>query len=1190
MTWNIFKFELRYHFRSPLFYILFTLFFFMTFGAVTSDGVQIGGALGNVNKNAPFVIMQFLLIMSTFGVLTSTAYVASAIHRDFELNTDSLFFSSPVKKWQYLTGRFSAAYVASSLVYLSVVLAIMVGSKMWWVDKDRIGPFLLKPYLFSYFALVLPNLLLFAAIFFGIAALTRSLMWTYVSVAAFYVGYITSRVLIAKNLENLVLKSLTDPFGMAPFSLNTRYWTVFDKNTRILSLDGAFLYNRLLWIGVAFAVLAITYWKFRMQIAGTGGGRKRAAADEAPLERVNLQLPRVQQRFDPATSWKQFTSTIAVETGAILRSLPFLIILLLGILNALGNAIAGSSLFDTSVYPVTHVMVEAINGGFVVFAIIIATFYAGEIVWRERSVKLNDVYDAMPAPTWSMWLGKLTALLLMLYATLAMAVLTTICVQLGKGYYNLELGVYAKSIFFVTGIDVVLFAVLTFFAHVLTNNKNVGYLFALLYIISSSALGALHFEHRLYNVMNLPDIRYSDMNGFGHYLAQHLWFMLYWTLFAGVLLVAVHLLWVRGSESSFPIRRRIAMQRFGRPAIACTVLLLAGFASTGCYIFYNTNVLNTYVTADKLEKQQAETEKLYKKYETIPQPRITDAQADVDIYPEKRWVDVRGKYTLVNKTGAPISDIHISMNPEVSRFTCTVPGATRVQHDPDHGYSIYRLRQPMQPGASLEVSYAVEIHNRGFQNEFRDNTIVENGTFVNNFGAFPHLSYAALNEIQDPAKRKKYGLPPVVRMAKIDDKAAQMNSQLGHESDWINLDTTVSTSADQIALAPGYLQKEWTQNGRRYFHYKTTSPIWAFWSYLSARYSVKRGMWKDVPIEIYYDAKHPFDVDRMIYSVQKSLDYFTTNFSPYQHKQVRIIEFPNYQRFAQSFPNTIPWSESIGFIADLRDKDDIDYVFYVGAHEVGHQWWAHQVCGAQVQGATMITETLAQYSALMVMEKEYGRDKMRRFLKFELDRYLAGRGGELVAEMPLGLVENQNYIHYRKGSLVMYELREAIGEENVNAALRDFIREHAFAGPPYPTTRDLIAKFRAHAPADKQTVITDLFDTITLYDNKAKEATAKQRPDGKWDVTVTVESKKLRSDDRGREHEIPINDTIEVGVLGESKRKKDNDNILIVEKKLINAPRMTFTFTVDKKPVKAGIDPQLKLIDRNPDDNTVSVN
>ena len=389
MTWTIFKFELRYHFRGPLFYILFTIFFFMTFGAVTSDAVQIGGALGNVNKNAPFVIMQFLLIMSTFGVLTSTAYVANAIHRDFELNTDSLFFSSPVKKWQFLTGRFTAAYVVSSLIYLGVVLAIMVGSIMPWLDKDHVGPFMLTPYVFSYFVLILPNLLLFSAIFFAIAAMTRSMMWTYVSVAAFYVGYITSRVLIQRNLENLTLKSLTDPFAFSPFTLVTRYWTVFDKNAHVIPLQGAFLYNRILWLAVAGLALAFTFWKFRMQVANTSGKSKKREIGDKPIERIDLTMPAVNPRFSFATSWAQYISTVRVETRTILRSLPFLIILLLGILNTLGGAIAQSAVFGTSVYPVTHLMITAINGGFVVFAVIIAAFYSGELVWRERIVKVN---------------------------------------------------------------------------------------------------------------------------------------------------------------------------------------------------------------------------------------------------------------------------------------------------------------------------------------------------------------------------------------------------------------------------------------------------------------------------------------------------------------------------------------------------------------------------------------------------------------------------------------------------------------------------------------------------------------------------------------------------------------------------------------------------------------------------------
>ncbi len=106
--------------------------------------------------------------------------------------------------------------------------------------------------------------------------------------------------------------------------------------------------------------------------------------------------------------------------------------------------------------------------------------------------------------------------------------------------------------------------------------------------------------------------------------------------------------------------------------------------------------------------------------------------------------------------------------------------------------------------------------------------------------------------------------------------------------------------------------------------------------------------------------------------------------------------------------------------------------------------------GADMQGGTMLSETLAQYSALMVMKQLYGEDKIRRFLKFELDRYLRGRGGEVVEELPLARVENQPYIHYRKGSLVMYLLQDRLGEEAVNRALRTILEKYKFKGAPYP--------------------------------------------------------------------------------------------------------------------------------------------
>lgn len=1193
MTFEIFKFEIRYQLRQPLVWVLLVIFFFLTFSAVTSDAVRIGGSIGNVNRNAPFVIMQFLLVMSAFGVLTSTAFAAGAIHRDFELGTDSLFFSSPLRKLQYLTGRFFGSFTVGAFVYVGVILAIMIGSYMPWIDKQRVGPFELMPYVYSFFVLIVPNLFLTAAIFFAVAALTRSILATYIGVVGFYVGYAIAESFLG-NLENERLASVFDPFGFGAFEIATRYWTVWDRNHRLLPLTDVFLLNRVLWLAVALVVLAFAFWRFEMKTGLRTSAKKRKLVeveDEGVQQTAVLALPRVGQSFGRGGALSQFAHIARLETRTVLRSIPFIIMLLFSILNTIGGAETRDQLFGVSVYPVTHLMIEAIRGSFLAFAVVIAAFFAADIVWRERTVKLNEVHDAMPVPTWVLWSAKLTALLSVIAITLGVSVLTTVGLQLSKQFYDFEFGLYGRAMI-VIAVGMLLITLLAFLAQAATSNRYIGFLVMLVFFISARAMPAMHLEHHLYRLFTRPEAPYSDMNGFGHFVAPTAWFSTYWLFFGGLMVLVAHLLWQRGTESIWKLRFQHARSRFRGGALAAFAVLLAGFVASGCYIFYNTNVLNEYATTDKVEASSAEYEKKYKRYERMPRPRITDVNASVDIYPSRRAVDIRGTYAMVNRTGAPLRDLHIMVNPELTAARVTIAGAKLVSRDRKHGYSIYRLDPPLVAGATTTMQFNIEVRHRGFKNESSNNQVVENGTFINNFEYFPHLGYTPQFEMQDPNQRRKYGLGPVERMPKRDDRHAAMNNQISAESDWLNLDTTVSTSGDQVAVAPGYLQKEWRSGGRRYFHYRTTSPILGFWSYLSARYHVKRDRWNDIPIEIYYDARHPHNIDRMIDGVKKSLDYFTANLSPYQHKQVRILEFPRYSRFAQSFPNTIPFSESIGFIADLREKEKIDYVFYVTAHEVAHQWWAHQVIGASVQGTTMITETLAQYSALMVMEKEYGREQMRKFLKYELNRYLAGRGGELVAEMPLALVENQNYIHYAKGSLAMYALRDAIGEEKVNAALASLIHKWGMQGPPYATTRDVIAEFRAVAGPDQQQLITDLFESIILYDNKAAEAKATKMADGRYRVTVTVDATKLRGDGQGSETRVPINDVMEIGVFGEPKKGAEPNTLgpaLALERRAVKANKSTFEFIVKDKPVRAGIDPLNKFIDRNPDDNTRKV-
>ena len=1190
MLREFFKFDLAYQLRQPLLWVCALVLGAMAFGATTSDAVQIGGALGNVNRNAPMVVVNMLGSFSLLAMFIVTIFIAGAVLRDSEVGISDMLFATPMRKRDYLAGRFGAGMVACLFIFGVIALGLMLGPLMPWVELERVGPFPSRAYAWGFCVLVIPNLLFIGTMLMLLAATTRSMMLVYVGVLAFFVLWIVAGRFTA-DLDNEWIAALIDPFGVRAMARATRYFSTTEANTTLPAVSGYLLANRVLWLGVALALFSLTVALFKPQRAGTGRRLFGKAKPVPAAAAVNAQarLPRIEPRFGASTGWTQCWHILSFDAAAVFKSVPFLVMLLFGVMNLVGSSFQMGRLFGTSVYFRTHLMTELMNGSFNFMLIIIVTFYAGELIFKERQVKIADVHDAMPMPNWAPLLAKSVALGGVILGFLAAGTLTAMAIQLVKGGVPLEPLLYFKNLL-IGGTPFILLGLIAVVLQVFSNNKFIGYLLMILVLVSLMMMGPLHLKHNLYNLTSLPNVPYSDMNGFGHFLTGWSWFALYWGLITAALVILAHAFWVRGLSTS--MRDRIG-QAGGRLKGASGLALAAciiGAGASGAWIFHNTVTLNHYLADDVKMDRQAAYEKAYRKYKDLPHPKITDVRAAVDIFPDQRRVMIKGSYVLQNKTEQPLDTLRFQIDPDLVTTWTNMPAHQVVIDDKKQGFSILKLAQPLAPGAKLPLAFTVVVHRPGFNNEGSADNINLNGTFFNNTEFFPHLGYQDGLELRDRNERRKRGLGEPVRMAKLENGAARANSAIGAEGDWISFETTVSTSADQVALAPGYLQKKWTENGRNYFTYKMDQKMMPFFAYLSANWEVKKGDWKGVPIEIYYDKKHPYNVDRMVSSTQKSLDYMTTEFTPYQHKQVRILEFPNYQRFAQSFANTIPFSESIGFIADLRDKEAIDYVFYVTAHEMAHQWWGHQVIGANVQGSTMLMESLAQYSALMIMEKEYGRHKLRRFLRYELDRYLSSRGGEKLEELPLYRVEGQDYIHYRKGSLVFYRLRDEIGEQALNRALKRFLQDKGYQESPFTTSAELLAYIRAEAPADKQALITDLFEKIVFYDNRVTEAKAVKRADGQWDVTMKLHLAKMEADGKGKESRRAYDEPVEIGVFARAAGAKEQDErVLLLEKRMLKGDEPTVTITVKEKPFDVGVDPYNKMIDRVSKDNRKEV-
>ena len=1191
---EVFRLECRNQLRGMLFPSATLVLFLLAFLATASETVRVADIGANVHLNAPFAIIARQYVFSIIAMLAGVAFVATTITRDRETKTEEILFATPMPRLQFLFGRFAAGASVAFLCACGALLGTLVGSCMPWLDPERLGPFSMAPYWHAVWAVTAPNAFVGGAVFFTVAALTRSLYATYA--AAFGLLVLVVVVGLVTDPESLDTAALFDPFGTMAFGEATRYWTVFERNERVPELSGTLLHARLLWIAVALAALAGAVWGFRRDVDPRG--RRRASATVSapadvgagrtgtpPASATTAWARRGSAAFGGRAVLAQFASQLRIELAAVLRGVPLYVLLAFGVLNVVGWASAVPSQgYGAPVLPTTELLVQGIAETYLLPVYLIVIYYGGELVHREARSGVAEFVYAMPFPSAVLVGAKVVALWSVIAVLLTVGGLAAIAVQVADGYHAIDVPLYASGLYVNLGWNLFLLAVVSVFVQAVVGNKWLAMLAMLLVYAWQVSAASLGFEHVLY-ALGTPRVPYSHMNGYGHFVELLVTVGVYWSAFAALLGLAAHVLLRRGTGLGKGAWGATARQRFTANVRSAAALAGVAWVGLGVWIFYNTNVLNAYETEADTEAWRAEYERRFKGYRHLGRPQALSMDLAVDIFPARRGLRSRGTILLGNTSDAPIAEFVLSLPRPVQVEALDIP-ATLVERADAFGLRRYAFEPPLRPTERVKMSFDLSWEYAGFSNSGSSTRLVGNGTFVDSRDILPFTGYNAGVELTDNHARRRQGLGPAERLPPYGDgMAARRYNQLD-VAERTRFKARVGTSLDQIAIAPGRLVREWRENDRRYFEYETEQPIWPFFSFQSARYALARDAWNDVTIEIFHDPGHAGNLPSMFASAKRSLDYFTREFSPYQYDRFRVVEFP-YALFAQSFPNTVPYSERLGFTADLRDDRHIDFVFYVTAHEMAHQWWAHQVIGARMQGMTFLVETLAQYAALMVMEAEYGERRMRRFLKHELDGYLAARGGEAIEELPLMLVENQDYVHYRKGSLAMYALQDAIGEDAVNRALREFLGRYAFHGAPFPNSGDLIALFRNEAGPEQEALITDLFERIVLYDLQVADVSVEEREIGGYSVEVAIHARRLVADGQGREREARLDAWLDVALFPETSETFGDDlpEPILIEKHRIGTGWQVLRFEVDERPASAGIDPYHKMIDRHPEDN-----
>jgi len=1180
-------FELKYQLRNPLFWAAVAMVFALAFLATASPTLRIGGP-ASVHVNAPRAIAQTNLVFAILHMLFAVAFVAGAAVRDEETGFAPVLLASPIGTADHLLGRLLGALCASAGAFLAVPLAMFLATWLAPIDPRTLGPDRLSAYIAVPASLALPAIVSTASLLFAMASLARSMMAAYLGLLALLIIHFAAGALPEAWPRLRSFAALLDPFGLAALRQSVRYWTVAESNALIPRVAGPLLWGRLLWLGVACAAVAAALHRFRSEERS-----HRGRGHEAVVRDASKRLPVRQPRpcFGRRTAIAQLGACTALELKLVYSSFAFLALLVLGLLNAAASLLMGGDQFGVPTLPVTREVIPVLIANFAIVPTFVAVYYAGEAVWRERDRRIHEIVDATPLPAWALIAPKMVAVASVLLAMVALSAAVAAASQLIDGGARVEPVKYLLWYILPVGADAVLIAVLAVFVQTIVPHKYAGWGLMLLYLLLRLSGDPFGLDHHLAVFGAVPHVPLSDMNEAGNFWQGAWWFRLHWACWGAAFLLASHLLWRHGTETR--LRARLAGARIRlRGGPTATALALGGaIAATGGWIVYNTAILNEHRTGADSEAFAAEFERRYARYIALPQPAVAAFALDIALYPEERRAEVRGRYRLQNRSRQVIPNVHVRLADRGLELIALDLEASRLIHRDDRfGYRIYRLDRPMAPGETRSLAFATRRHPRGFRDGEEDIYLVGNGTFLTSLQLAPVIGMDRDGLLQEPSLRRRHGLGPMPRPPRLEDASAADRPQFG--GGWARGEITISTVADQIPIGPGDKLAEWTHGGRRFARFGAPVPMLSYFPIHSARYAVRRRSHRGVELAVYHHPGHGWNVEPMLDALAAGLDYHRESFGPYPLRQLRIAEYPAFAGFAQSFSGTLRMPELIAFVADLREPRARDHLAVVVAHELAHQWWVHQLMPADSQGGAMLSETLAQYSAMMVIRRLVGEEGIRRFLRRELDEYLGARGYDPDGELPLARSENQQYIHYHKGALAMYLLEQRLGEDAVNRALARLLSDYRFAGPPFPRSSDLIALLREEARTpQQQELITDLFERITLYDLAVVDAAASRRSDGRWDVVVTVDARKLHADSGGTGRDAPLAEPIELGLFAAAPDESGfgGTDVIAIERRMLRRGRQRIRFVADRRPRHAGVDPYHFQIDRNPADNVRAV-
>jgi ABC-2 type transport system permease protein len=1056
-------FEWKFYTRKISFYVMLMLFFAM--GIVT--GTSAGIAFPHITYNSPYAINFIVGLFSLASLFPIVIMASQSLLREQDSRFEEVLYTTPITIRNYFISRLMLVFGVTVFAFVLFLAGYITGHLMSMDKSSKWGDFHVSYYLHTFVVIVLPNIFLCTVIVCCTAWRSKNKMLIYLSGLGIYVLYMVVSIfsnspLIAgaspASASAMQLAAKLDPFGMAAFFEQTHHWTALERNNNLLYFSGNLLINRAGVLLIACCILFMIFRSYHFSIHNKQK-KKILLPDEKEFKKYPYQKTIVRP-----TGHHYFIATICsflkIDLKYTIKSISFILLTVITLFVTsmeMYGAIEGGVRLPEN-YVTSGLMINTILATIPILLLSAMLFYGSELVWKSKQVNFAAMENATGFTHAALFISKIVTLLAISFVLISCCIVLALLFQLVYQYPVIEWKAYG-SLFYFIGLPAALCGMFVIALQYMIGNKYIALSIAAIFLLlTNSSLGkAFGFSHPLLRFANfLPD-GFSDINRFGYLPNAFAVTMVYSLSFALLVAFITTLFYNRSFlQSIFTIKWKQAL------IISLPLIVMV---LTGLYI---TTTINPVSKKEQLNWQQQYEEK-YKAYQFLPQPYITDVRTTIDLYPGQNKYQIKGNYTLVNKTTGDISEILINTSKEISWHSIASAQLTLIKKDDTFGQWLFKTHQPMLPGDSINLDFDFEYSIEPLKGHQSFNAIVENGSFMRISNYFPATGYDSDNEITDANERKKRGLPLQLPLTKVD---APLSNPYNYG--FINFDAMVSTDAGQTAVAVGELTNSYSKNNRNYFHYKAGNIPFRF-AVASAKYAVQKSNYNNIAIEVLYHPNHYHNINQLTARIKQSLAYCETNFGPYPYKTIRFAEISNFTDgfAATAYPAGIFISEKYLHLNMIKGKDQ-DVISELAGHELSHQWWGNaQLKPDYREGSGILTETLAKYTELMLYKNVHGTKRMEAMVNLHKELYESEKAFSGESPLYTSNAGNTNVL-YNKGLFKMYELYLLIGEEKINRALKNLLAKHRFPLQP-ATSLDLIAELKAVADTAKHAAVDKIF-------------------------------------------------------------------------------------------------------------------